>query len=246
MERDFKGVWIPKDIWEDDGLGWSEKLIYVEIDSLAGKKPCYASNAYLASFFKLSKDRVSKIITSLNNKGYIKVELEYLPGTKTVKRRHITPIPYRRKHLYPIGENADTPIGENAEENNTELSNTDNSFIPVFPNRGKVIEIMQYLNSKTGKRFETGEVKPPAKAYLSVINARVKEKRPLEEFKTIIDYKVAQWGEDERMSKYLTPETLFRASNFDKYLEEIRNDPDYETEEEKAARIARMFAEGTV
>jgi len=26
MERDFKGVWIPKEVWLDENLTWMEKL----------------------------------------------------------------------------------------------------------------------------------------------------------------------------------------------------------------------------
>ena len=37
MNRDFKGVWIPKEVWLDDKLSWMEKLFLVEIDSLDGK-----------------------------------------------------------------------------------------------------------------------------------------------------------------------------------------------------------------
>ena len=35
IERDFKGIWIPKEIWLDSNLTWSEKMLLVEIDSLA-------------------------------------------------------------------------------------------------------------------------------------------------------------------------------------------------------------------
>lgn len=32
--RDFKGIWIPKDIWLSDKLTLQEKIMYIEIDSL--------------------------------------------------------------------------------------------------------------------------------------------------------------------------------------------------------------------
>ena len=34
QKRDFKGVWIPKEIWLSTDLKVMEKLILVEIDSL--------------------------------------------------------------------------------------------------------------------------------------------------------------------------------------------------------------------
>lgn len=124
MKRDFKGVWIPRDIWLDQNLTWTEKLLLVEIDSLARNGECFASNAYFAEFFSLSKDRISRVVASLRDKGYVSVSMTYKKGTKQVDKRIITPIGYRREHRDPIGENTDTPISENAEDNNTDMNNT--------------------------------------------------------------------------------------------------------------------------
>ncbi|WP_163183315.1 DnaD domain protein [Neobacillus sedimentimangrovi] len=127
MERAFKGIWIPKEIWLAEDLGWTEKLLLAEIDSLSQNRECFASNEYFAKFFKISKDRVSKLISSLSNKGYVEVTLLYKPGTKQVEKRVITTIGYRRKQLEGIGENNYTPIGENAEDINTSIINTINN-----------------------------------------------------------------------------------------------------------------------
>jgi len=137
-ERNFKGVWIPKEIWLAKELGWSEKVLLVEIDSLDGENGCFASNEYLADFFKLSKDRISKMISSLRDKGYITVQLVYKEGTKQIDKRIIRIVrqPYpigentdtpSRKQREGLGENTDTPIGENAEDNNTVINNTSNN-----------------------------------------------------------------------------------------------------------------------
>lgn len=74
--RDFKGVWIPKEIWLDNNLTWLEKLLLTEIESLHGANGCFASNAYLAQFFNLSKTRISQVLTVLKNKEYITIEYE--------------------------------------------------------------------------------------------------------------------------------------------------------------------------
>lgn len=105
------------------GFRWSEKVLLVEIDSLDGENGCFASNEYLADFFKLSKDRISKMISSLREKGYITVHLVYKEGTKQIEKRVIR----IARQPYPIGENTDTPIGENAEDNNTVFNNTTNN-----------------------------------------------------------------------------------------------------------------------
>lgn len=125
MERDFKGVWIPREIWLDENLTWTEKILLVEIDSLSMlEKGCFATNEYFGSFFNLSKDRISKLITSLKKKGYIETNLIYKKDSKEVEKRVITTIGYRRKQLEGIGENNYTPLGENNEDNNTVTINT--------------------------------------------------------------------------------------------------------------------------
>ncbi|MFW6311529.1 MAG: helix-turn-helix domain-containing protein [Nanoarchaeota archaeon] len=71
MNRDFKGVWIPKEIYLDDNLNWTEKILLIEIDSLDNEKGCYASNKYFADFIGKSKNWVSQCISKLKKDGYI-------------------------------------------------------------------------------------------------------------------------------------------------------------------------------
>ena len=73
--RDFKGVWIPKEVWLDTRLNALEKVILTEIDSLdQGDKGCYASNEHLAGFCQCSKRKVSEAISRLIECGYIYIQ----------------------------------------------------------------------------------------------------------------------------------------------------------------------------
>ena len=75
MDRDFKGVWIPKAVWLDDRLSMLDKGIVTEIDSLdCGDDGCWASNAYIAQFCQCSESKVSKSISHLIQLGYVRVE----------------------------------------------------------------------------------------------------------------------------------------------------------------------------
>ena len=66
QERDFKGVWIPKEVWLDTRLSALDKIIFVEIDSLdSEEKGCFASNKYIAEFCQCSETKVSKSISLL-------------------------------------------------------------------------------------------------------------------------------------------------------------------------------------
>lgn len=82
----------------------------------------------------------------------------------------------------------------------------------------KVKEVISYLNEKTGRRFST-KTKPTQEA----INARLSEGWTVEDFKLAIDNQVKEWtGTD--FEKYLTPDTLFRPSKFEKYVNNIQAD----------------------
>ena len=73
-QRDFKGVWISKEVWLDERLNALEKIILVEIDSLdCEESGCYASNEYLATFCQCSLTKVSLGIKKLITLGYIYV-----------------------------------------------------------------------------------------------------------------------------------------------------------------------------
>ena len=70
--RDFKGVWIPKEIWLNTDLSIIEKVLLVEIDSLDNSdRGCFASNEYLAKFVQLSEGRVANIISDLKKRKFI-------------------------------------------------------------------------------------------------------------------------------------------------------------------------------
>lgn len=74
MERDFKGIWIPKEIWLDERLNALDKVILCEINSLDGDEGCFASNQYLAEFCQCSEAKVSKSVALLVELGYLRVE----------------------------------------------------------------------------------------------------------------------------------------------------------------------------
>jgi hypothetical protein len=73
--RDFKGIWIPKDIWESRQLSAMEKVLFVEIHSLDNEDGCYAGNKYFANFFKVSERQIRNYIASLKEKGFISVSI---------------------------------------------------------------------------------------------------------------------------------------------------------------------------
>lgn len=76
-------------------------------------------------------------------------------------------------------------------------------------------EIISYLNEKAGKSFSY-----KSKTNQSQINGRMSEGRTVDDFKAVIDLKVEQWGNDDKMKNYLRPTTLFAPTNFENYINE--------------------------
>ena len=125
INRDFKGVWIPKEIWLNKDLTIMEKLFLVEIDSLDNDKGCFASNAHFAEFFGITKGRCTQIIKSLEKKGLVTIKLER--EGKNVSKRIIKVV----RKLNTLVSKLNTPLSEtkhpyleNDEGSNTSTSNT--------------------------------------------------------------------------------------------------------------------------
>lgn len=81
-------------------------------------------------------------------------------------------------------------------------------------------EIVDYLNQKAGKKYQ-----PTTQKTKTLIKARWNEGFKLNDFKKVIDIKTSQWKHDEKMNKYLRPETLF-GSKFESYLNESPPEPE--------------------
>ena len=90
-------------------------------------------------------------------------------------------------------------------------------------------EIIKYLNEKTGSHF-----KPTSKSTQRLINGRLSENYTIEDFKYVIDVKTNEWKDNTKMSKYLTPDTLFNASKFEKYRnQQMPKQPNIQKQDER-------------
>ncbi len=96
----FKGVWIPAEIWLADELSLQEKIILAEIDKLDNDSGCYATNQYFANFIRLSKKRVSVIVNDLVSKGFI--ESKFI--SKNSNNKEVIRIIRVCKGRYPVKE----------------------------------------------------------------------------------------------------------------------------------------------
>lgn len=160
QNRQFKGIWIPKEIWLCKNLSFQEKIILVEIDSYDdGKIGCYASNKHFVSNFGMTASRVSQIIQSLQEKQYIKINYEY--NGKEIQRRylHINRPPYPDRGMLKN----DIPMLKNEivvcqfdkqgyvkklKDNNTYINNTINNKKVGNFKKPTIEEIQQYIDER--------------------------------------------------------------------------------------------------
>ena len=187
--RDFKGVWISKEIWLDKRLNALEKVIFAEIDSLDDKAGCFASNEYLADFCQCSSSKVSGAISKLKQLGYI-YEKSF-NGRQRILKSRLT----KNERQTTIFYKADC---EKIEDNN-------------ISNNISIKNIIDYLNSATSSNYRY-----QSKATQRLINARLNEGYTVDDFKAVIDKKTEEWKGTE-MAQYLRPETLF-GTKFESYL----------------------------
>ena len=90
-------------------------------------------------------------------------------------------------------------------------------------------EVISYLNERTGSAFRAGADKTK-----TLIRARLNEGYKLADFLTVIDKKVNEWQENEKMCTQLKPTVLFARGHFDDYL----NQPDVKPKQQ-AGSISR-------
>lgn len=73
MERIFKGIWIPAEIWETKELSWNEKVVLLEIDSFtASGRDCFISDEYIGELVGVNERTARRILSKLISLGYVK------------------------------------------------------------------------------------------------------------------------------------------------------------------------------
>lgn len=225
MEQPSYYAVIPANVRYDKSICAGAKLLFGEITALCNEKGfCWAGNDYFAGLYGVSKETVSRWISKLTQKGYLKMKIFYKHNSKEIDKRIIA-ISTTTKIEYPIDENINTPcennqsipidenintprqknqdpIDENIKENITSINNINNIYSRVI----------DYLNQKTGKNY-----KHTTKKTQDLIKARLRENFKEEDFKKVIETKTKEWKNDKAMCKYLRPETLF-GTKFEGYL----------------------------
>ena len=89
----------------------------------------------------------------------------------------------------------------------------------------RCVLIIDYLNEKTGRtKEERNCFDPKAKSNVDLIRARFNEGRTVKDFITVIDNKLIDWLDNEKMFEFLRPSTLFSRGNFENYVNQKKKD----------------------
>ena len=159
IQRSYYAI-IPASVRYDEDLTPNAKLLYGEITALCNERGyCWASNAYFAELYKVSKSTVSRWIQQLSEKGYIESEMRYKEGSKEVESRILTiATPIRKNEYTPtqkcvegIRKNEYTPPLKNAKDNNTVINNTFNNTNKDIDRQSSVSPLsdQNFINIKT-------------------------------------------------------------------------------------------------
>jgi len=85
QKRDFKGVWIPKEIWLSPDLKAPEKMLWAEINSLDNEFGCVADNDHFEKVLNLKVTQIREYIKRLKDMDMIEVDLNKVKNSRTIR-----------------------------------------------------------------------------------------------------------------------------------------------------------------
>ncbi|MFW3540558.1 conserved phage C-terminal domain-containing protein [Staphylococcus caprae] len=168
----------------------------------------------------LSKYQVMRATKKLKNMGIVETALKKANGAPTVHykvdSKEVSQWIVKKLNNGKLRNS--TMDSEETQQSLTEITTeittetTTKDILSGNPTAYPYKEVINYLNQQTGKQFRS-----TTKKNQSLIKARVNEGFTLDDFKKVINNMTSQWLNDNKMSKYLRPETLF-GTKFEGYL----------------------------
>lgn len=187
------------------------------------------SKINLSMRFGISEMRMHRLLKKLESEGQIEVR-------SSTKNSIITIVNWS-KYQQDDGQNAEqvrNERGTSAEQVRTNKkankANKENNNT-----QGDCLDWIKAYQEITGNG--DGMTKEAKKLAL----ARTKEGFTLEDCKKVVGHKNEQWKDDEKMSKFIRPSTLF-TSKFETYLDEARNRLDLSEAAKVQAFLSKHFS----
>lgn len=192
-------------------LNINEKLVYAELYTLflsSDKIQLHTSElSQCLSAYKNMTKFVTSAVKKLNKLKLVAVDSVYDPKNKRRKK----PIGYILVNTGILNKSISPKILKNEKlTNHRQKKITD---LKTKMSSSSSVRIMEFFNKFAHRSFKVTN-----KTYLRPIKARLKEKYTIKDLKLVIMYKTLEWKNDSKMRKFINPSTLFRPSNFDRYL----------------------------
>lgn len=237
---EVKWIKITTDIFDDEKILLIESLpdayaiitVWFKLLCLAGKQNNSGvflmgripyTDKMLATIFRMKETTVTLALQTFEQFGMIEV----IDGVITIPNwnKHQSLDSYEKKKerdkLYMRERRAaQKALVEKSSDKSSDCKTTGSSYVVVSDieeekeediDKELYISVVSHLNEKAGTKYKHTTAKTKA-----AIHARAAEGFTLDDFKTVIDKKCAEWiGTD--MEKYLRPETLF-GTKFEGYL----------------------------
>lgn len=160
-------------------------------------------------------DRIRRYRSRINSEKTIGVQM-YDKCTKSVQKKSV--------QMHNKNANKCTPELEIELEKDKYISSVEDTYCPVAPDvpspkpkkntnfTSQARTIIEYFNTKANTKYKASNRKT-----LALIKARLKEGFTVDDFKTVIDKKIFEWGREPNMCQYLRPLTLF-SNKFESYM----------------------------
>ena len=203
-KRQFTGVWLPREVLEDERLKGTEKILYAEIASF-GDKGCWKKSEELMSLTGMRTSAFQASCRRLVEFGYITQSREY---GRMVRRSNIGFLadseshPVEKQRVHPVEKQRVHPV----EKQRVHIDNTiDNTIDTINSKVNK--NLLDLLNEKTKRNFR---ILP--RGYKETL-----KKFSLEEIGKALDILVEDDWHSKKINE-LKSDYLLRASTIDNML----------------------------
>ena len=203
-KRQFTGVWLPREVLEDERLKGTEKILYAEIASF-GEKGCWKKSEELMSLTGMRTSAFQASCRRLVEFGYITQSREY---GRIVRRSNIGFLADPESH--PVEKQRVHPVEKQRVHIDNTIDNTKNNI-----NSEVSKKLLDLLNEKTKRNFR---ILP--RGYKETL-----KKFSLEEIGKALDVLVEDDWHSKKINE-LKSDYLLRASTIDNMLSKRKKQPE--------------------
>ena len=203
-KRQFTGVWLPREVLEDERLKGTEKILYAEIASF-GEKGCWKKSEELMSLTGMRTSAFQASCRRLVEFGYITQSREY---GRMVRRSNIGFLADPESH--PVEKQRVHPVEKQRVHIDNTIDNTKNNI-----NSEVSKKLLDLLNEKTKRNFR---ILP--RGYKETL-----KKFSLEEIGKALDVLVEDDWHSKKINE-LKSDYLLRASTIDNMLSKRKKQPE--------------------